>query len=170
MPLLVHRERRPEPDDLAHLVSQRDLDRLALPHDAHVGPPQFTKKVEGRLGFLPQGQLEGIGPASLLKGFLHVSRHAVEPVRRALAVDPLVGPLVVVVPDPVIQPLPRVGERGEHRVLKEFGPDRLPEPLDLAQRHGVVGGRPDMLDALPLEHLLEGGMAPPRRKLAAVVG
>jgi hypothetical protein len=168
--LLVHRKGRAEPDDLVHLVAQFDLDRLSRPHDAHVGPPQFTKKVQRGPGLLSQGELEGVGLTPLPEGFFHVPGHAVKPVRRTEAVDSLVGPLVIVIADPVIEPLARVGERGEDRVLEEFGPQRLPEALDLAQGHGMVGRRPHVLDALPLEHLLKGGLPPPRRELPAVVG
>ena len=115
-----------------HLVPQFDLDGLSLPYDAHVGPPQFTKKVQRRLGLLSQGELEGVGLAAMLKRFLHVPGHAVKPLRRRESVDPLVGPLVVVIPDPVVEALPRIGERGEDGILEEFSPNRFPEALDLA--------------------------------------
>ena len=115
-----------------HVLPQFNLDGFPLPHNAHVGGPQFTKKVQRGARLLPQGELEGIGLAPLFQGLLHVPGHAVKAVRRTEAVDPLVGPLVVVIADPVVEALPGVGKRGEDGILEEFGPNRLPETLDLA--------------------------------------
>jgi hypothetical protein len=168
--LLVHRKGRAEPDDLAHLVPQLDLDGFPFAHDAHVGPPQFTKKIQGRLRLLAQGQLEGVLPTPVFQRLVHIPGHAVKPLRRTLPFDPLVGPLVVVIPDPMVEALAGVGKRGKDRLREEFGPNRFPEALDLAQGHGMVGGGADMLDPLPLELFLERRLAPPGGELAPVVG
>jgi hypothetical protein len=49
------------------------------------------------------------------------------------------GPLVVVVLDPQPHPFPRLLETVELGAAEELAPDRLPQPLDLAQRHRMVG-------------------------------
>jgi hypothetical protein len=77
---------------------------------------------------------------------------------------------MVVVADPVIEALAGVGERSEHRVLQKLGPDRFPEPLDLAQGHRVVRGRAHVADALTLEHFLKLGLPTPGRELPAIIG
>ena len=99
------------------VVSHLHLDLFPPPDHPHVGLSQFTKKEERGSRLLPQGQLQGVFPAPLLQGFFHVVGDAVEAVRRAEAVDPLVRPLVVVVGDPVVQSLAGVGEGGEDGFL-----------------------------------------------------
>jgi len=47
-------------------------------------------------------------------------------------------PLVVVVFHPQAHPLARRLETVELRSHQELFPDRLPEPFDLAQRHGMM--------------------------------
>ena len=78
--------------------------------------------------------------------------------------------LVVVIVNPVLQPTAGIRERGEHGFLEKLPPDRLPEALDLAQRHRVLRRTADMLHALLSQHLLEPRLPTPGHELAAVVG
>jgi hypothetical protein len=77
--------------------------------------------------------------------------------------------LMVVIADPVIETLAGVGKGGKERVLQKFCPDRLPEPLDLAQGHGVMRSRANVADPLALEYFLELGLSAPGSKLTTVV-
>jgi hypothetical protein len=60
------------------------------------------------------------------------------PVRGAKTADPLVRPLVVVIFHPLPYPLLRIFKTLELRPCKELQKNRLPEPLDLPKRHGMV--------------------------------
>jgi len=80
------------------------------------------------------------------------------------------GPLVVVVLDPVRQSFPRFLERLEPRPSQELLLQRLPEPLDLPQRHGMMGRTADVMDVILLQFLLELRRAPPTGVLPPVVG
>jgi hypothetical protein len=150
-------------------LAQLHLDILALAGHPHVSLSKFTKKVQGRSSLLAQRELKGVLFTSLFDSFLNIIGYAVKTVCRTEPVDPLVRALVVVVADPVIEPLAGVGERSKHRVLQKLGPHRLPEPLDFAQGHGVVGSRTDVVDPLAFENLLELGLAPPGRELPAII-
>ena len=86
------------------------LDRIALARHAHIRVAQLTQQIQWRLWFLAQSQPQGILLTSLPHRFLHVLGQAIETIRRACAIDPLMRPLVVVVVDPVIDPLTRIGE------------------------------------------------------------
>jgi hypothetical protein len=46
--------------------------------------------------------------ASLLDRFFHVSRHPVETIRRCSSAYALMGSLVIVIVNPVVQPLTRI--------------------------------------------------------------
>jgi hypothetical protein len=152
-----------------HIIAQFDLDVLAFSDDPDIGFAQFTKKVQRRSSLLTKGQLQGVFPASLSERFLHIIGHAIESVCGTKPVYALVGPLVVVIADPVIEPLGCIGKGGKVSVLQKLGPYGFPEPLYFAQGHRVMRGRADVRYALTLEHLLELGLATPGSKLTAVV-
>ena len=92
-----------------------------------------------------------------------------EPVGRTQSPDPLVRPLVVVILNPQRRALHGLLKTVKLRSLQELPQQRLPEPLDLAQRHRVVGPGPDMFDTVFLQLLLEAGLAPPVGVLPAIV-
>ena len=79
-------------------------------------------------------------------------------------------PAVVVVLHPVADALPRLRERLETGPHQELLLQRLPEPLDLAQRHRMLRPAPDMQHMIALEFLLELRLAPPTGVLPPVVG
>ena len=152
-----------------HRVAHLDLDVFALAHHTHVRATQLAQQVQRRLWFLAQGQTQRIVLATLPYGFVHVVGDPIEPIRRTGPVEPLVRTLVVVVVNPVLQPTAGVRERGEHGLLEKLPPDRLPEALDLAQRHRMLRSTAHMLHALLSQHLLEACLPTPSHELAAVV-
>lgn len=121
------------------------------------------------MGLLAQGQSKTVLLAALGHGLFDVLGQAIKTVRWTSPTDPLMGTLVIIVLHPVVQTLAAVGERGEHSLFKILTPERLPEPLDLAQRHRMVWRRTNMLDTLLLEHLLEPALTTPGHELTAVV-
>lgn len=88
-----------------HIIPQPDLDVLAFTGYPHICLSKFTKKVQRRSSLLAKRQLQGVLFASLPERFFHIVGHAVEAVGGTKPVYPLVGTLVVVVADPVIEPL-----------------------------------------------------------------
>jgi hypothetical protein len=93
-----------------------------------------------------------------------------EAVGGAKAADTLVRPFVIIIFDPEGTSLDGLLEAVELRPLEELSQDRLPEALDLAQRHGMVRTRTDMLDAVLLHLPLEARLPAPVRILAPVIG
>ena len=132
------------------LIPQPHLDVLALANNPDIGLTKSTKKIHGRSSLLAHSELKRVLLAALLYGLLNIIGYTEKAVGRTGPADPLVRALVVVVADPVVEALAGVGERGEHRLLQELLPDRFPEPLDLAQGHGVLGGRAHVADPLAL--------------------
>jgi hypothetical protein len=126
--------------------------------------------VEGVYWAAPEGELQGILLEPLFDCLPQVGCDLEEAVRRAQAPDPLVGPLVVVILDPDGGALERLLEAVKLRPLEELPQQRLPEALDLAKGHRVVGPGTDVLDPLFLQLLLEAGLPPPVRVLPAVIG
>jgi hypothetical protein len=133
-----------------NLVPQLHLDLLAFTGYPNISLTKFTKKIHGRSSLLAQSELKRVLFTSLFDCFLNIIGYTVKTVCRTEPVDPLVGALVVVVADPVVEALAGVGKGGKNSFLQELGPDRLPEPLDLAQGHGVVRSRADVADPLAL--------------------
>ena len=91
------------------------------------------------------------------------------PVRGTQASDPLVRSFVVVILHPLPYPLGCVLEALELRSDKKLQIDRLPEPLDLAQRHRMVRLRLDVMDLVFLELQLKAAVPAPARILPPVV-
>ena len=121
-------------------------------------------------GFSPQGKLQGVFLHTLLQRLFQGMGDFEEPVGRTQAADALMGPLVVVIFHPEVDPSGSILVAGELGPLQKLPEDRLPEPLDLAQRHGVVRAGFDVLDAVFLKLPLKARSAPPVGVLAPVVG
>jgi hypothetical protein len=115
--LIVHFERSANTDHFVHIIAQFDLDVFAFTDDPDISLTQFTKKVQRRSSLLAKSQLQGIIPASLLERFLHVVSYTIEADRRTKPVYALVGSMVVIIADPVIQPLGCVGKGSKVSVL-----------------------------------------------------
>jgi hypothetical protein len=121
------------------------------------------------LGLLPKCQPQRILIATLTKRLFHILGQTVEPVGRSRPVNPLMRALMIIKVDPMIDPLTRVGERCEVCLFQKLPPDRLPEPLDLAQRHRVVRGTAYVRDPLLFEHPLKTRLTAPGDKLPPIV-
>jgi hypothetical protein len=103
--LLIHPERSADTDRFVHIIPQFDLDVLPFTGYPYICCAEFTKKVQRRSSLLAKCQLQSVFPASLLERFLHIVGHAIEAVGRTKPLYALVGTLVVVIADPVIEPL-----------------------------------------------------------------
>jgi hypothetical protein len=150
-------------------IPQTDFDLFPLAHYPDVRIPQLAQKIQGRLCLLAQGQPQRVLLTPLTGGFLDVRGQTVEPVRRAGSLNALMRPLVIIVRHPVGNPLAGIRKRSKQSFLQKFLPDRLPEPLDLAQRHRMVCRAAHMSDPLLLQDLLKPRLASPGCKLPAVV-
>jgi hypothetical protein len=126
--------------------------------------------VEGRTRLTAQRQFQEVLLDPGLQGLLEIALDLEEPVGRADAADPLVGPAVVVVGDPEFDSLPGRLKALELGPGQELTPDGGPEALNLAQRHGVMRPALDVADPVLLELRLETAGAAPGGVLAAVVG
>jgi len=129
-------------------------------------PPDHVKR---RLRLAPQRQLQDVRLDALLEGLAQRLLNGKEPIRRTQAFEPLVRALVVVVFHPQPDAVPRLLEGSELGATEELVPDRLPEPLDLAQRHRVMRLAAEVMDVVFLELLLEPRLAPPRGVLPPIV-
>jgi hypothetical protein len=167
---VVYAEGSTRSDNFMDRVSQLDFDILSLAGNPYISITKFTEKIQGRAGLLTQSKLKSVLRATLFDGFFYIVAYTVKAIRRTGPVYTLMRALMIVVADPVIEPLPGVRKRGEQRILKELCPYGLPKPFYLPQRHGMVGSTSYMANSLPLENLLELGLAAPCSKLAAVVG
>jgi hypothetical protein len=150
-------------------IPQLHLDVIPFASYPYIRLSELTEKIEGRLRLLAQGKPQGVFPAPLPRRLFDVLRQPIEPVGRAPAPDPLVRSLVIVIGYPVGDTLAGIGKGGKEGFGYELLPDRLPEPLDLPECHGMTWCTADMADALPLEHLLKPCLPPPGSKLPPVV-
>jgi hypothetical protein len=145
--------------EFAFLRAQHD--RLA------VHPPDH---VEGRTRCAAQGHLQEIVLNPRFEGLAQFGLDFEEPIGRAEPADPLIGPFVIVVLHPGLDPLPGILERVKRRPGQKLLPDGGPEPLDLAQRHRVVRTALDVRHPILAQFGLEARGAAPGRILASVVG
>ena len=100
----------------------------------------------------------------------HVRRRSEEAIRRHEVLDALMRTLEVVVLDEELQAAEAVREVGKHRLLQEVIPQRLPEPLDLAERLRVLRATRTVVDAVAPQTFLEFRLATPRGVLPALIG
>jgi hypothetical protein len=107
---------------------------------------------------------------ALLNGFAHLGMDLKVSVRRTQPPNTLVGPLVVVILHPEAYALPRVLKARELDPGQILLKNRLPEALDLTQRHGMVGPGFDLVHPVLLHLGLEARASPPTGILAAIVG
>lgn len=99
----------------------------------------------------------------------HVRRRFEEAIRRHETVERLVRPLEVVVADEVIEPVLRIHDVCEHRAAEKLVPQRLPEPLHLAERLRMLWPTADVLNPHPRQRLFELRPSPPHGVLPTVV-
>jgi hypothetical protein len=150
-------------------IPQLHFNVFPFARDPHIRTAQLSQKIKGWLRLLTQRKPQCVLFASLPRGFLDVLGQPVEPVCRTGAPDALMRPLMVVIGNPVSQPLACIRKGSKKRFLQELLPESFPEPLDLAQRHRMLWCASNVADPLPLENFLEPCLAAPGSKLSAVV-
>jgi len=138
--------------------------------DHHRLTPHAPHHVKGVHRPAPKRQFQGIVLDPLFDRLSQLMGDLEEPVGGTKPPDALVGPLVVVILDPKGRTLASLLEAVKLRPLQKLPENRLPEPLDLPERHGVVGTGADMPDTVFFQLLLKTGLAPPVGVLPAIVG
>jgi hypothetical protein len=138
--------------------------------DDHTLPAHAAHHVKRIHWAATQRQLQNIFGNTLFQGLFQVVGNFEKPVGRAQPTDTLVRALVIVILNPEGGAFHRLLEAVELGPLEEFPQDRFPEPLNLAQRHGVVGAGADVTHAVFFHLSFKTGLAPPVRVLSAVVG
>jgi hypothetical protein len=145
-------------------------------HAALLGPDhhrllaQPAHHVEGAAWLPAERELEHVLLDAALDDLPELLGDGKEAIRRTEPVQSLVRAPVVVVLHPEPHPLAGRLEAVELGTPQELLPDRLPEALQLAQGHGVMGSALQVVHAILAELGLEAGRAPPARELPALVG
>ena len=135
-------------------------------HRLRAQPPDHVERI---LRLAAQRQFQQVLLQALFHRLAHLLLHGEVPVGGHQTIQRLVRPLVVVVFHPQRHALPRRFEAVELGPHQELLPDSPPEPLDLAQRHRMVRGAADMMDAVLGQLLLEARLAVPAGVLPPVV-
>jgi hypothetical protein len=146
------------------------LHAALLRPDHHRLLAQPPHHVEGALGFPAERELQHVLLDTALDHLPELLRDGKEAIRRAEPLQGLVGPAVVVVLHPEPDPLAGRLEALELGALEKLLPDRLPEALDLPQRHGMVRAALEVVDSILAELGLEPGGPAPTRVLPALIG
>jgi hypothetical protein len=141
---------------------------LRLDHDRLLA--QAAHHVERALRFAAEGELQDVLLDAALDHLPQLLGDPEEAVRGAEAVQALVRAPVIVILHPEPDPFAGGLEAVELGTVQELLPDGLPEALDLAEGHGVVGPALEVVHPVLLELGLEAGGAPPTRELPALVG
>lgn len=152
------------------VVAELHLERVAVRGDRHVAIAESPDEVEGLARRLLAREAHLVVGDALLDHGAHVRRRAEESVGGHEAFERLVRPLEVVGVDEVRDAPVAVGEVRKHRARQKLVPERLPEPLDLAERLRVLRPALDVSDAVLAKLFLEFRLAAPHRVLPPLVG
>jgi hypothetical protein len=133
-------------------------------------PLHAADHVEGRFGLTAQRQLQQVFLDAGLDGFTQLGGDFEKTIRWTEAFNALVRPFVVVITDPKSDAFASRFEALELGAREELLPDGLPESLDLAQRHRMVGPGAEVVNPVLLHLGLETGGAAPIDILPAIVG
>jgi hypothetical protein len=136
-------------------------------HGLLAHPPHHVERA-ARLP--PQRQLEHVLLNAAFDDLPQFLSNGKEAIGRTQPLQGLVRPLVVVVLYPQPHPLAGGLEAVKLRSHQELLPDRLPEPFDLPQGHGMMGPAFDVVDPILAQLRLEAGRASPTRVLTALIG
>jgi hypothetical protein len=149
-------------DEHLHLALLGTNDHGLLAH-----PPHHVE----RAARLPsQRQFEHVLLNAALDDLAQFLGNGKEAIRWTQPLQGLVRPLVIVMLHP--QPHPFAGrlEAVELRPHQELLPDRLPEPLDLAQGHGMMRPALDVVNPILAQLHFNAGGSAPTGVLAALIG
>jgi hypothetical protein len=157
-------------DRLGFFVADADTHAAVGRRDAQVAVAQPSHQVKRLARRLLAGQPQAVVDDRLLHRRAHLRRRLEVPVGRHQTFDSLMRALEVVGVDEELEPPLQVCEIGEDRLRQKLVPRRLPESLDLPQRHRVLRPALDVHDAFLPQQLLERRLTSPRRVLPPVVG
>lgn len=158
-----------ELDRLRRFIADLHAKALAGRRDRQVAIAEPAHEIEGLARLLPVREPHRVVRHVLLDRGADLRGCPEVAVRRHEPLDALVRPLEVVGVDEQPESPRAVVEVREDRPRQELLPQRLPEPLDLAQRLRVLRAALHVPDPLAPELLLELRLAPPRRVLPALV-
>jgi len=148
-------------DEHLHLTLLGTDDHGLLAH-----PPDHVERA-ARLP--PQCQFQHVLLDAALDDLAQFLGDGKEPIGRTQPLQGLVRPLVVVVLHPQPHPLAGGLEAVKLRSHQELLPDRLPEPFDLPQGHGMMRPALEVVDPILAQLCLEAGRAAPTAVLAALI-
>jgi hypothetical protein len=149
-------------DQHLHLALLGPNDHGLLPHPSH--------HIERTVRLPPQGQFQNVllnAPFDDLAQFLGNGKEAIcwtQPLQG------LMGPSVVVVLHPQTDALTGGLKAVKLRSYQELLPDRLPEPFDLAQGHGMMRPALEVVNPILAQLRLEARGPAPARVLASLIG
>jgi hypothetical protein len=126
--------------------------------------------IKGTLRFASQGQFERVFLNAPFDDLPQLLGDRKEAIGGAEALQRLVRPLVVVVLHPEPDSLPCRLETVELGSHQELLPDRLPEPFDLAQRHGMMRPALDVMNPILAQLRFKARGSPPTGILASLIG
>ena len=126
--------------------------------------------IKGTLRFASQGQFERVLLNAPFHDLPQLLGDRKEAVGGTQAVQRLVRPLVVVVLHPQPDSLACRLETVKLRSHQELFPDGLPEPLDLAQCHGMMGPALDVMNPILAQFRFKARGPAPAGVLASLIG
>ena len=97
-------------------IPQLYLDIIALAGHPYIRLSQFTKKEQRMSSLLSQSQTQCVVLTALLECFLYVSGNTVKSVRRTGTVYTLMGTLMIIVGNPVVESLAGIGKGGKKSI------------------------------------------------------
>ncbi len=151
------------------LAVDQHLDFALFRPDHHRLVAHATDHVKRVPRFAPKCQLKGVFLDAFFQRLFQGALNLKKSVGRTQTSNALMGPLVVVILDPKSDSLAGLFIAAKLRPLQKLGQNRLPEPFDLAQRHGMMGAGFDVLDPIFLQCLFKPSRPSPVGILAAVV-
>jgi hypothetical protein len=120
------------------VIVHQHLDPAFFGADHNALVAHATDHVKRIPGLSAKGKLQGVFGNTLLEGLFKGRVDLKKPVSRTQPADALVGPFVVIKFYPKSDPCRGILVAGKLGPLEKLRQDALPEPFDLAQRHGMM--------------------------------
>ena len=133
------------------LIVNRQPELALLRPQHHALALHASHHIKRETGFTTERHLKKVLLDALLHRLAKLGLYLEVSVRRTKTADPLVRTLVVVILHPLPYPFLGILEALELRTGKELQKNRLPEPFDFPQRHGMVRLRFDMMHPVLLQ-------------------
>jgi hypothetical protein len=151
-------------------ITDLDAKRATGGCDAEVLIAEPTDEIERLLSWLLLREAKRVGFDLRFDHRTDLRRRSEVAVGRHVPIDALMRALEVVVLDEQLESPKAIGEVGEHRLAQKLLPERLPEPLDLSERLGMLWPALAVSDAMSPQQLLKLRRAAPRCVLPALIG